>query len=267
MPRSKVSAFIVSFNEAENIVDCVESVSFCDEILVIDSFSTDNTVELATQCGAKVVQHPWEGYRGQKAFGLSLASHEWVINLDADERISPKLREEILEILQQDGEGKREVADGYYLNRVVFFLGRWWRSGGWYPEYRLRFFRKSKAVWGGAEPHEKVEVSGRTERLVGEVEHYTYKDIEDQISRLQKFAKISADDAFSKGKRFSLASLLGNPLLRFFKFFIVKRGYREGTAGFVVGVLEGYYTFLKYVRLWELGANFKPRPDKNESSK
>lgn len=261
MPRSKVSAFIVAFNEENNIVECIESVAFCDEILVIDSFSKDNTVALATQCGARVVQHSWEGFRGQKVFGLSHVQHEWVINLDADERITPELRDEILEILRRDAEGD-VVADGYFLNRVVFYLGRWWRSGGWYPEYRLRFFRKSKATWGGAEPHEKVDIDGRTDQLVGEVEHYTYKDIEGHISRLQKYAKISAEDAFSKGRRFSLVSLICNPVMRFFKFFVIKRGYREGVAGFIVGMLEGYYTFLKYVRLWELGANFKPRPEK-----
>ena len=140
---------------------------------------------------------------------------------------------------------------GYYINRVVFFLGRWWISGGWYPEYRLRFFRKSKVVWGGVEPHEKPIPEGRTAQLPGEIYHFTYKDIDEQILQLHRFSTIAAREDYKAGKRASLVSLVFNPVIRMLKFYILKKGYREGRAGLVVAITEGFYTFLKYAKLWE----------------
>ncbi len=245
--RSPISAFVITYNEAAHIAECLESLDFCDEILVVDSFSEDETVSIAKSYGARVLQHKWEGYRGQKAFGLVSVTHEWVINIDADERISPELKESILSVSSCSDDG----INGYYINRLVYYLGRWWRNGGWYPEYRLRFFRKSKATWGGTDPHEKVEVEGKTEKLTGDIYHYTYKNLEDQFERLQNFSTVAAKEDFIKGKKFSLAKLLISPVVRTLKFYILKRGYREGVAGLVVAMAEGYYTFMKYAKLWE----------------
>ncbi len=254
--RDKVSAFVIAFNEEGYIRDCLASLAFCDEVIVIDSFSTDRTAEIAKGMGAKVISRKWPGYRAQKAFGLSQVTHDWVINIDADERIDSTLRQEIIEVLSgRDASKPGEPIVGYRLNRVVFHLGRWWRSGGWYPEYRLRFFRKDAVVWGGHDPHEKPISCGRLEKLKGELSHYSYSDLDDQFKRLVKFASLSAEESFRLGKKVSIFDLVVRPFLRVSKFFILKRGYREGLAGLVVALAEGMYTFMKYARLWELHYN------------
>ncbi len=252
LDRAKISAFIIAFNEEDQIEACVRSVLFCDEVLVIDSFSTDRTVEIAESLGARVVQRAWPGYREQKAFGLANSTHEWVLNLDADERVTPGLQQEILEILAEKAKkGTQSDVAGYYINRVVFYLGRWWRLGGWYPEYRLRFFKKSTVTWGGIDPHEKPIVDGKTSYLKGELEHYTYHNLDEQFQRLHSLSTLAAREDYKRGKRASLFKLMVNPLLRVLKFYVVKRGYREGQAGLIVAVAEGYYTFMKYAKLWE----------------
>ena len=261
--RLPVSAFVICFNEEKHIKECLSSLSFCDEIIVVDSFSTDATVQIAKDCGAIVIQRQWSGYREQKAFALLQVTNDWVVNLDADERISKELRDSILGVLQslyksEEGLYKlreaKEVSSvvGYYANRVVFYLERWWRRGGWYPEYRLRFFRKSKVTWGGIEPHEKPIPHGETKRLSGEIYHYTYEDMHAQFKQLMRFAFIAAEQDFKRGKRSRWYHLLISPLCRVFKFFVLKSGYKEGVAGWIVAVAEGYYTFVKYARLWEL---------------
>lgn len=249
--REKISAFIIAFNEEDQIEACVRSVLFCDEVLVIDSFSTDRTVQIAESLGARVVQRAWPGYREQKAFGLATSTHEWVLNLDADERVTPALQEEILGILRQQRRDNSSAIAGYYINRVVFYLGRWWRLGGWYPEYRMRFFRKSTVTWGGIDPHEKPIVDGRTAYLKGELEHYTYHNLDEQFQRLHSLSTLAAREDYKRGKRASLFKLMVNPVLRVLKFYVIKRGYREGRAGLIVAVAEGYYTFMKYAKLWE----------------
>ena len=260
--REPVTAFVICFNEEEQIAECLSSVQFCDEVLVIDSFSTDRTAQIAESMGARVIQRKWPGYREQKAFGLSQCTYEWVVNLDADERVSPELRDNILRVLREEyslrgkGQDHKNLA-GYYVNRVVFYLGRWWRKGGWYPEYRLRFFRKSQVIWGGVEPHEKPIVSGVTAILPGELSHFTYKNMDEQFARLHSLSSIAASHEYEDGKRATLLSLLFNPILRMLKFYFLKKGYREGMAGLVVAVSEGYYTFMKYAKIWEHEFNAK----------
>lgn len=253
--RKPISAFIICVNEEKHIADCIRSLDFCDEIILVDSFSKDRTVEIAQTFApqVKVIQRPWPGYKKQKEFALEQVTHEWVVNLDADERVSPELRAEILEILAAP-ENADEVV-GYYINRLVFYLNRWWRRGGWYPEYRLRLFKKSCVTWGGEEPHEKALVRGKSARLAGDIHHYTYENFDAQIDRLHHFSTLAAKQLDSRGVKPTIRSLIINPLWRSFKFFFVKRGYREGVAGFIVAVAEGYYTFLKYAKLWELHFN------------
>lgn len=262
--RELLSAFVICFNEEDNVQACLESLSFCDEIVVIDSFSTDQTVEIARNFGATVIERKWQGFRDQKSFGLSQVSHQWVLNIDADERVTPELRLSIEHVLRGDfsfvqgPEQGPEQSDrpeeivGFYANRVVYYLGRWWRNGGWYPEYRLRLFRKNSVTWGGIDPHEKPIPQGKTARLVGELEHYTYRNMDEQFQRLDKYSSVAAKEEFRLGRKFSLRQLFLNPILRFVKFYVLKKGYREGVAGLIVAVAEGYYTFMKYAKLWEL---------------
>ena len=249
--RERISAFVISFNEEVDIARCLKSLDFCDEILVIDSHSTDSTVSIAKQYGARVIQREWPGYVAQKAFGLENCSHEWVLNVDADEEVSVELKQSILKVLHVAAESQDAVCAGYELNRLVYYFNRWWKNGGWYPEYRLRFLKKSLTVWGGADPHEKPTVKGSVGRLVGDLYHYTYASLDDQVQQLSRFASLGAKTHYLRGKRASIASMSVAPLVRFFKFYFIKRGYREGMVGFIVAVLEGYYTFLKYARLWE----------------
>ena len=254
-PREPISAFVICFNEEEHIEECLKSLLFCDEIVLIDSFSTDKTIEIARRLGAKIIQRPWPGYREQKAFGLNAVANEWVVNIDADERISEELRENILRVLTSAHAGDPQIKKiaGYYVNRVVFYLGRWWRKGGWYPEYRLRVFRRQLVQWGGIEPHEKAIVNGETAILPGEIYHFTYKNMAEQFSRLHSLSSIAAREEFEMGRRANIPSLFINPILRMLKFYFLKKGYREGMAGLVVAGVEGVYTYMKYAKLWELG--------------
>lgn len=258
--RESISAFVICYNEEDNVQACLESLAFCDEILVIDSYSTDKTTQIARNFGAKVIERKWQGFRDQKAFGLSQVSHQWVLNIDADERVTKELRSSIEQVLRGDFTSVQGLAKddqpqeviGFYVNRVVYYLGRWWRTGGWYPEYRLRLFRKNSVTWGGIDPHEKPIPQGKTARLLGELEHYTYRNMDEQFQRLDQYSTVAAKEEFLLGRKFSLWQLLFNPILRSVKFYVLKKGYREGVAGLIVGIAEGYYTFMKYAKLWEL---------------
>ena len=254
MSKANISAFIVCCNEERNIRRCLESIKWCDEIVVVDSGSKDKTLEICKEYSCRILQRDWSGYVEQKRFGLEQCTSEWVLNLDADEEVSDNLRNEILELLASDPNTNSKI-NGYYLSRVVFYLGRWWRHGGWYPEYRLRLCRKSHTTWGGKDPHEKAIVDGETRKLTGELHHYTYNDITDQITRLNKYASTAALSMFQDGRHSSFVNVIFNPLSRFIKFYLIKKGFLEGLAGLIVACLESYYVFLKYIKLWELERN------------
>jgi hypothetical protein len=177
-----------------------------------------------------------------------------VLNIDADEEVSSELRAQVQEILRQDAAGGLNI-DGFYLSRVVFFLGKWWRKGGWYPEYRLRLVRKSKAAWSGEDPHEKALVDGPTAKLNGELRHYTYSNIEDQISSLNSLTSTSAQTLYKKNplpSRQTAFKVMLHPLGRFFRFYVLRKGFLEGFPGLIVAVQEAYSAFVKYAKYWEL---------------
>lgn len=242
-----ISCFVVCCNEEKHIRRCLTSVSWCDEIIVIDSGSTDRTLEIAREYTDKVIHREWSGYVNQKRAGLEQCTQEWVLNIDADEEVSPELRREIEQIVT-DGSS----FDGYYMNRVVYYLGQWWRKGGWYPEFRLRLCRRSVTTWGGRDPHEKAIVPGAAAFLSGELHHYTYEDVTDHVARLNAHSSSAALSLLSEGQTSSLPKILVNPLIRFVKFYFLRKGYREGMPGLMVAILESHYVFLKYLKLWEL---------------
>ncbi|MFZ9964830.1 MAG: glycosyltransferase family 2 protein [Terrimicrobiaceae bacterium] len=248
---SGISAFVVCKNEAANIDRCLASLAWCNEIVVVDSGSTDGTLEICAKHGARVVHRDWTGYVDQKAHGLSLCSQPWILNLDADEEVSPELCEEIKAILRRDADG-RVSENGFELLRVVFYLGRWWRLGGWHPEWRLRLARREKVTWHGEEPHEHARVPGAVSRLHGELRHYTYRDIVDQVARMNSHTSAAARSLHAKGRRAGLSDLLLKPKARFFKFYILRKGWREGFPGFLVACMEAVSVYLKYFKLWEL---------------
>ena len=244
---AKVSAIIVCFNEEDNIHACLESVDWCDEIVVIDAHSTDRTLDIVREFTDRIFVRDWPGYREQKQFALDQASLEWVLNLDADERVSPELRSEILEQLADGAPG----IDGFYVPRLVHYLGRWWYRGGWYPDYRLRLFRREKAIWGGVNPHEKVLVAGKTRRLSGSLLHFTYADVSQHLMTVNRLTDISAIEAL-KRDRVSGARLITRPAWRVFRSLVMNRGIMEGWPGVFVAATAGFYVFLKYAKALEL---------------
>jgi glycosyltransferase involved in cell wall biosynthesis len=246
--RPTVSAIVVCFNEEKNIGRCLESLAWCEEIVVIDSFSTDRTVEICRQFTDRVLQRTWAGYRDQKAFAHSQATKDWVILVDSDEQVPAALQKEIREALQKDD----GAYAGYAIPRLVFYLKRWWRRGGWYPDYDVRLFRRDRASWGGQDPHEKILVDGRVRRLKNPLHHFTYRDIADHVERINRFTSISARELQRGGRPAYVLDALFRPAARFFSSYVLKRGFMEGFAGFYVAVTAAVYVFLKYAKLWEL---------------
>jgi glycosyltransferase involved in cell wall biosynthesis len=250
----KVSAIVVCFNEEEHIAACLESVRWCDEIVVVDSRSTDRTLDIASGFTGRVFVRDWPGYREQKQFALDQARHEWVLNVDADERVSSELRAEIQRELSL---GDLDV-DGFWIPRLVFYLGRWWYRGGWYPDYRLRLFRRERAIWGGVNPHEKVIVDGRTRRLGGHLLHFTYRDVSQHLITVNRLTNISAAEVLRR-RRTRRRDLYLRPAWRFFRSLVLARGALEGWAGYFVASTAAFYVFLKYAKSLELAEQIEPR--------
>lgn len=246
--RQKLSAFVICLNEERNIKRALRSLSWCDEILLVDSGSKDKTLQIASEYTDKIIYNPWPGHSAQKQFALERCTHDWVLNIDADEEVSMELKSEIEKILRSP----QAECEGYNICRLIYYLQRWWDKGGWYPEYRLRFFQRKYTCWGGVNPHEKAIVSGKVKRLKGFIYHYTYRDMNHQVQALQKHAQIAAESLHRQSCRARVFNLLLNPAFRFFKFYILKKGFLEGLPGLTVAVLESYYTYLKYLTLWQL---------------
>ncbi len=251
MERQPISVCIITFNEEENIRDCLESVKWVEEIVVVDSLSQDNTVAICREYTDKVFQKEWQGHVKQKNYALDHATNEWVLCIDADERISPELKEEIESCLSEDAKS----CDGYIFPRHSYYLGRWINHGGWYPDYKLRLFKKSKGKWGGKDPHDKVILHGATIRLKAELLHFVYKNLSHQLQTVDNFSTITAGVLESEKEKFSLLKLLFRPPIRFFEMYVIKRGFWDGLPGFIIAVSSSFYIFLKYAKLWELEKN------------
>lgn len=248
MKRPPISACIITFNEEQSIRDCLESLRWVEEIVVVDSMSGDSTVSLCRQYTDVIIQKDWEGHVKQKNYALAQASNEWVLCLDADERVSPELKEEIERSLSEEGDG----VDGYYFPRHSYYLGRWINHGGWYPDYKLRLFKKSKGQWGGRDPHDKVILNGSTKYLTAELFHYVYRNLSHQLQTVDSFSTITAVGLNNKGDRFSLLKLLIRPPLKFLGTYLLKRGFLDGLPGFIIALTSSFYVFLRYAKLWEL---------------
>ena len=245
--RVPISVTVLTFNEEDRIRDCLESVKWADEIIVVDSLSTDGTLEIVKEYTDRIVQRPWPGYVEQKQFALEQATHEWLLNVDADERVSPELAQEIRNVVQQDDPSFA----GWTMPRKTFYLGRWITRGGWYPDRKLRLVRRTKARWEGVEPHDRVVVDGPVGRLRGDLHHLTYRDMADHLKRINRFTTAAAREMDERGKRFVRGHMLLNPIAKFLKMYLLRLGFLDGQAGFVIAVLSSYYVFLKYAKLWE----------------
>jgi glycosyltransferase involved in cell wall biosynthesis len=246
--REKISACITAGNESMKIRRCLESVRWCDEIVVVDSFSTDNTAEICREYTDRVYQHEWLGYIGSKNLIRGMATHPWLLYLDADEEISPDLRDEIL---REFGTGSGAIV-GYRFPRLVHYLGRWIHHGEWYPDYKLRLFRKDAGSSSGEEPHDRVIVNGAVKTLRSPVYHYTYDDMHDQIETINRYTTITAREKFRKGERFRYVDYFVRPQWRFFKSYFLKMGLLDGLPGLFIARISSFGVRMKYAKLWEL---------------
>ncbi|MBI5441039.1 MAG: glycosyltransferase family 2 protein [Deltaproteobacteria bacterium] len=253
--RPLLSATIVCRDEIEKIRGALESVRFCDEVIVVDSGSTDGTLEVCRELADVVVERPWPGHVEQKNFAFSLARGEWLLSLDADERVTPELAAEIRALLAGS-----PAMDGYRVTRHVHYLGRWIDHSGWYPEPRIRLLRTGRGRWEGVNPHDEIRVDGPVGRLRGEIVHYTYDDMENHVRTLNRFSSILAAEHRKRGRRFSWFSLLVRPPLEFLKKYVLKRGFLDGAPGFYVASLSAVHVFLKIAKLWELERVGSRRP-------
>ncbi len=246
--RDKISACLTVGNEESVIQRCLESLHWVDEIVVVDSFSKDRTVEICRQFTNRVYQHAWLGYVGQKDLIKKMASHPWILFIDADEEVSPELRDEIIAEFE-NGNNRQYV--GYEFPRKVFFLGKWITHGEWWPDVKMRLYLKEKGVCTGREPHDHVVVNGPIKRLHGCLHHYTYDDIADQIMTTNRFSTIASAGMLEEGRRFSGIDLIFRPLFRFFKGFCLKGGFKDGYRGLIIAMLSATGVFFKYAKLWE----------------
>ena len=244
----KISSVVVCFNEEENIERCLKSLLWTDEIVVVDSYSKDNTVAICRKYTDKVYQRQWPGINKQKEYAVSLTNNEWVLVLDADEVVSEKLKDEIIKRVGSDN----ERYDGYMIKRHTYYLGRWINHGGWYPDYKLRLFKKSKGYFVGEDPHDKIIVNGKIAKLKEEIYHFTYKDISHHIRTINNFSDVVSKNMLKKGTKFILPRMLMKPPIKFLETYIYKLGFLDGIPGFIIAVLSSYYVFLKYAKLWEM---------------
>ena len=249
----KVSVTVITKNEAADIAAALASVHWADEIVVVDSESTDDTVALARQVTERVIVRPWAGYVAQKNFAASLASHDWILSLDADERITPALAQEIQATLNNP------THTAYRIPRVTWHLGRWIRTTDWYPDDQLRLYDRRSAKWTGRYVHEAVTVNGTIGRLNGEIEHYAYRDISDHLETIDRYTTYAAMQMKETGRRAGLLQLAGHPPLAFLRNYIARGGIRDGVPGFIISSLNAYYVFLKFAKLRELQVRSAPR--------
>jgi glycosyltransferase involved in cell wall biosynthesis len=243
---ARLSACIIACNEADRIADCIRSVAFCDEVLVVDSGSVDGTVEIARRCGAKVIYHPWTGYRSQKQFAVNQAAHHHVLSIDADERVTAELRAEIEALRAQGFDGFA----GWTIPRLTDYCGKFLRHGNTYPDRTVRLFNRRFGSWAGYEVHESIKTEGPVGRLNGNLEHYSYRDFDDHLRRMQRYATLMADELIRAGKRKGLGAVIINPLWRFVRGMIIKRGFLDGWRGLAFHLVEARYVREKYLRLW-----------------
>jgi glycosyltransferase involved in cell wall biosynthesis len=243
----KISATLITFNEERNIEDALHSVSWADEIVVVDAGSRDATREICRRHTDRIFHRDWTGFVDQKSFAVEQAQHDWIFSLDADERVSPELRAEIQELRRAGLERA-----GYRIPRVAFFMGRWIRHGDWYPDYQLRLFDRRRGRWQGGRVHESVKTVTEPGLLRGEIHHYTYRSLSDYLKRLDTYSSLAADDYERRGRVSTAAQMLGSPTATFVKTYLLKRGFLDGTPGLMVAVMGAVSVFFKYAKLYEL---------------
>jgi glycosyltransferase involved in cell wall biosynthesis len=245
----KLSVTVISKNEAADIGEALASVTWADEIVVVDSRSIDDTVAIARRHTPHVVVRDWPGYAEQKNYAASIASYDWILSIDADERVTPPLADEIKRMVLA---GPRQAA--FRIPRVTWHLGRWVRTTDWYPDYQTRLYNRQAAHWTGRYVHEAVTVQGEVGQLRGELQHYAYRDIADHLETIDRYTTYAARQMYEAGARAGLPQLAGHPPLAFLRNYIARGGIRDGVPGLLISALNSYYVLLKFAKLWELGS-------------
>jgi len=242
-----VSATLITCNERANIEGALASLGWADEIVVVDSGSTDGTLDICRRYTDRIFHRDWTGFVDQKNFALDKAACDWIFSLDADERPSPELQQEI-GVLRRGGLSH----PGYRIPRVAFFMGRWIRHGDWYPDYQLRLFDRRRSRWQGGRVHESVKTQGEPGRLKGEIQHYTYRSLSDYLKRLETYSALAAGDYCQRGKISAAPKMFGNPIAAFARAYLLKRGFLDGVPGLMVAIMGAVSVFFKYAKLYEL---------------
>lgn len=248
-----LSVVIITYNEEKNIGRCLDSVKgIADDVVVVDSFSTDETKAICLEKGARFVEHAFEGHIQQKNWAITQAKHPHVLSLDADEALDDVLKKSILEVKQN------WKKDGYYMNRLTNYCGHWVKHCGWYPDKKLRLWDSRKGEWTGINPHDKYEMFAgdkTTGELKGDILHYSYYSIEDHYRQVNYFTEISAQAYFKEGKKAPAFKLLVNPVAKFVDHYLLKLGFLDGSAGYLISRISAYATYLKYKKIRALYRN------------
>ena len=244
------TATIITLNEARHIEACIASVAWANEILVVDSGSTDGTVALARKSGARVIEHGWPGYAAQKNFAAEQASHDWILSVDADERVTPELTAEIKALL-----ATTPSFAGYRIPRVTFHLGKWIRTTDWYPDYQLRLYDRRRARWKVRKVHESVEVDGPYGKLTNELQHYAYRDVAHHRETIERYTTLAAAEMHASGQSANVLHLTVHPAVAFIRNYLLRRGFLDGRVGFTISKMNAQYVRLKYAKLRALLRN------------
>jgi len=245
---ARLSVIVITLNEERNFADCLEGVRWADEVIVVDSGSTDRTLEYVRRVTGNILSVSWEGYGAARNVALDRATGDWILWLDADERVTPDLAAEIKQVLNEDHDG---IA-GYSVARRAYFLGRWIRHCGWYPSRVVRLFRRNRGRFTENRVHEHLVVDGSTAELRHDLLHYTDPDLHHYFSKFNTYTSLAARDLTDKGKEFHLLDAIVRPPIMFVKMYVVRLGFLDGVQGFILCVLSSLYVFAKYAKLWEL---------------
>lgn len=246
MTPPRLSVVVIARDEEERIRACLESVAWADELIVVDAESQDKTASIARELTDHVVIRPWPGFAAQKNYGLDLARGAWILSLDADETVSPALRAEIEAIVGHDG-----PHEGYEVPRRNIVWGRWIRHGGLYPDWQVRLFRRGRGRFGERAVHESVQVTGAVGRLGGHLEHHSYRDVADFLTRADRYSTLAAADWIAQGRRVHAWDFVLRPLGRFLGMYVLGRGFLDGWRGFLLAALYAYYVLIRSAKVWE----------------
>jgi glycosyltransferase involved in cell wall biosynthesis len=250
-----ISATIVACNEANKLARALRSLACADEIVVVDSGSTDETPAIAARLGARVIHQPWQGYAAQKNLATDHAQHEWILSLDADEELDAVAQAAI-----RNWKGSEPAADGYRFARRARYLGRWILHSGWYPDYKVRLFNRRKAGWSGKYVHESVMVNGRVETMPGEILHYTCDTLEEHRQRIELYTDLAAQEMLERGEGVNFLRRWLDPLWVFFHTFFFRLGVLDGRQGFLIAIMAAHYVSRKYAKLAGRGAALGHHP-------